>query len=36
MEFIFAQRVEDVLRTAIPQLAERMDALKTRPIIQAA
>lgn len=36
MEFIFAQRVEDVLRTAIPQLAERMDACKTRPIIHAA
>jgi ATP-dependent Lon protease len=32
MEFIFAQRVEDVLRTAIPQLAERMDSCKTRPI----
>ncbi|MGA2878206.1 MAG: endopeptidase La [Bryobacteraceae bacterium] len=36
MEFIFAQRVEDVLQTAIPQLAERMDATKTRPIIHAA
>ncbi len=36
MEFIFAQRVEDVLRVAIPQLSERMDATKTRPIIQAA
>src|SRR5580692_2617214 len=32
MEFIFAQRVEDVLQTAIPQLAERMNATKTRPI----
>jgi ATP-dependent Lon protease len=32
MEFIFAQRVEEVLRTAIPQLAERMDNCKTRPI----
>jgi ATP-dependent Lon protease len=32
MEFIFASRVEDVLRTAIPQLSERMDATKTRPI----
>jgi ATP-dependent Lon protease len=32
MEFIFASRVEDVLRTAIPQLAERMDSCKTRPI----
>ncbi|MGB6945483.1 MAG: endopeptidase La [Bryobacteraceae bacterium] len=36
MEFIFAQRVEDVLRTAIPQLGERMDSCKTRPIIHAA
>jgi ATP-dependent Lon protease len=36
MEFIFANRVEDVLRTAIPQLAERMDTCKTRPIIHAA
>ncbi len=36
MEFIFASRVEDVLRTAIPQLSERMDACKTRPIIHAA
>jgi len=36
MEFIFAQRVEDVLQTAIPQLSERMDATKTRPIIHAA
>jgi ATP-dependent Lon protease len=36
MEFIFAQRVEDVLRTAIPQLAERMDSCKTRPIHVAA
>ena len=36
MEFIFAQRVEDVLQTAIPQLAERMNATKSRPIIHAA
>jgi ATP-dependent Lon protease len=36
MEFIFAQRVEDVLQTAIPQLSERMNAHKTRPIIHAA
>jgi ATP-dependent Lon protease len=36
MEFIFAQRVEDVLQTAIPQLAERMDATKNRPRIHAA
>ncbi len=33
MEFIFASRVEEVLRTAIPSLSERMDATKTRPII---
>jgi ATP-dependent Lon protease len=36
MEFIFASRVEDVLQTAIPQLAARMDTCKTRPIIHAA
>jgi ATP-dependent Lon protease len=36
MEFIFASRVEDVLQTAIPQLAERMNTCKTRPIIHAA
>jgi ATP-dependent Lon protease len=36
MEFIFASRVEDVLRTAIPQLSERMDTCKTRPIMHAA
>ncbi len=36
MEFIFASRVEDVLRTAIPQLAERMDSCRTRPINYAA
>src|SRR5580658_3892558 len=36
MEFIFASRVEDVLRTAIPQLSERMDGTKNRPIIHAA
>jgi len=36
MEFIFASRVEDVLRVTIPQLSERMDATKTRPIIHAA
>ena len=36
MEFIFASKVEDVLQTAIPQLAERMNATKTRPIIHAA
>jgi len=32
MEFIPASRVEDVLRVAIPQLGERMDSCKTRPI----
>jgi ATP-dependent Lon protease len=32
MEFIPASRVEDVLRVAIPQLGERMDSSKTRPI----
>jgi ATP-dependent Lon protease len=36
MEFIFAQRVEDVLQTAIPQLSERMKANQSRPIIHAA
>ena len=29
MQFIFAQRVEDVLQTAIPQLSERMSGTKT-------
>jgi ATP-dependent Lon protease len=36
MEFIFAGRVEDVLKTAIPQLSERMDSTKTLPITHAA
>src|SRR3984885_14367363 len=36
MEFIFASRVEDVLQTAIPQLSERMDTSRTRPINVAA
>ncbi len=36
MQFIFAERIEDVLRTAIPQLAERMALAKTRPINHAA
>ena len=36
MQFIFASRVEDVLQTAIPQLSERMNANKARPIIHAA
>ncbi len=36
MEFLFAQRVEDVLRVAIPRLAERRDSSKTRPINYAA
>jgi len=36
MVFIFAERVEEVLRTAIPQLAERMAEAKTHPIIHAA
>jgi ATP-dependent Lon protease len=36
MQFIFAERVEDVLRTAIPELAERMESAKLRPINHAA
>jgi ATP-dependent Lon protease len=32
MQFIFATRVEDVLRNAIPQLSERMDSAKTHQI----
>jgi ATP-dependent Lon protease len=36
MQFVFAERVEEVLRTAIPELAERMDSAKTRPINHAA
>ncbi|MBZ5608086.1 MAG: endopeptidase La [Acidobacteriia bacterium] len=36
MQFIFAERVEDVLRTAIPQLGERMALAKAHPINHAA
>ena len=36
MKFIFAERVEDVLRAAIPELADRMDQAKLRPIDHAA
>jgi len=36
MEFVFAERVEEVLKTAIPKLAERMAEAKTHPIIHAA
>ncbi len=36
MEFVFAERVEEVLKTAIPQLAERMAEAKTHSIIHAA
>ena len=36
MKFTFAERVEDVLREAIPELAERMDAARTHPIDHAA
>jgi ATP-dependent Lon protease len=32
MEFIFADRVEDVLAAAIPQLSERLGLLRTRPL----
>ena len=36
MKFIFAERVEDVLRSAIPQLTERMEAARTQAIDHAA
>ncbi|HTS50964.1 MAG TPA: endopeptidase La [Bryobacteraceae bacterium] len=36
MEFIFAERIEDVLRTAVPGIAERMVIAKTHPINHAA
>jgi ATP-dependent Lon protease len=36
MEFIFAERVEDVLRTAVPGIGERMALAKTHPINHAA
>jgi ATP-dependent Lon protease len=36
MEFIFAERVEEVLRTAIPGLGQRMAAAKTQSIDSAA
>ena len=36
MQFLPAERVEDVLCAVIPQLRERMDSLKMRPIDHAA
>jgi ATP-dependent Lon protease len=36
MKFIFAERVEDVLRAAVPQLGERMESAKTHLINHAA
>jgi ATP-dependent Lon protease len=36
MEFVFAERVEDVLRTAVPGIGERMALAKTHPIDHAA
>jgi ATP-dependent Lon protease len=36
MQFHPAERIQDVLRVAIPQLGERMDSAKTRPIDHAA
>ncbi|HLG98129.1 MAG TPA: endopeptidase La [Bryobacteraceae bacterium] len=36
MEFVFAERIEDVLRTAIPGVGERMAIAKTHPINHAA
>src|SRR6202046_2133289 len=36
MEFVFAERIEDVLRTVVPGLGERMAHAKSRPIIHAA
>ena len=36
MEFIFADRVEDVLRATIPQLSERLRLVQRRPLDTAA
>ena len=36
MKFIFAERVEDVLREAVPELGERMESAKTHRIDHAA
>ena len=36
MEFIFAERIEDVLKAAVPQLRERMEQAKTHRIDHAA
>ena len=36
MEFLFAERIEEVLRTAVPGLSQRMTASKTRSIDHAA
>jgi ATP-dependent Lon protease len=36
MKFLFAERVEDVLRAAIPELGERMESAKTHRIDHAA
>jgi ATP-dependent Lon protease len=36
MKFLFAERVEDVLRAAVPQLGERMESAKTHRIDHAA
>src|SRR5271155_2012822 len=36
MKFLFAERVEDVLRAAVPELGERMDSAKMRRIDHAA
>ncbi len=36
MEFVFAERVEDVLRTVVPGLGEKMAHAKTHPINHAA
>jgi ATP-dependent Lon protease len=36
MEFIYAERIEDVLRTAVPGIGERMAHAKTHMINHAA
>ncbi|MGD0620629.1 MAG: S16 family serine protease, partial [Bryobacteraceae bacterium] len=36
MEFIFADRIEDVLRVAVPGLRERLDLTQNAPIASAA
>ncbi len=36
MEFLFADRVEDVLNAVIPQITERLSLVRNRPVEHAA